>query len=384
MLGNTSIFNRGKSCRYLAFGFVLCLLAVVIGTWLGWTMRANAPAGYELTGIPGIYVKDRTTDLGMISPNRLVEATFDLFNANKKAYVVKNVSADCGCATVNLTDQTLRPNESLKVPLKVDTSKLKGNAFRKGVLVELTRPGHEHVWKDVFRLAGTIDRSGTFIVWPGSLDYGDVAFGTNSHKTLYFKADQALLEVLPPAIEIKQPSEMLSLPQVKYTGRLAIKPIEVRLAIAKVTQSEMFESSINVEVAGSPPRQIVIPVRARLVDGVIIRPESIYMAVSTEGNRPSVDLTLRSAHGERLSIKEISSSLPLKWAVDKEPTSDSALVVTFMPSDGADPDGPLCGDIQIQMSNGSRQTVPGVMVPVKSVPLAATNSVKDSDSTWMK
>lgn len=362
---------------YPMFGLVLCVLAVAVGSWLGSARQAKAPPGFKPTTIPGVFVKDRVADFGLISPNRLVEATFDLFNAGRKTYVVKQVSADCGCATVNLTNRALEPGKSLSVPLSIDASKLKSNAFRKGVLVELTRQGQSQVWKDVFRLAGTIDRSGPFVVWPGTLDYGNVAYGTNPHKTIYFKADRALLKSLPPVIEINRPSEMLSLPQVEYTGMLAIKPVQVRLAIGKEARSEKFESSINVEVTGSPPRRMVIPVCARVVDGVIVSPESIFMVVSTDGNRPSTSVTLRSADGEQLSIKDISSSLPLEWAIDRQPASDGALIVTFMPSDEADLGGPLCGDIQIEMSNGSKHTVPCALIPVKSAPPAATNPVDE-------
>lgn len=359
------IFNIRKNCGYLTFGTVMCVVAIGAGSWLGVAKRrAKVPRGYEPTNIPGIFVKDRIADLGMISPDRLVDVTFDLFNSSKNTYIVKRVSAACGCATVNLTEHALQPNNSLAIPVKMDTSKLGGNAFKKGVLVELTHQGQEQIWKDVFHLKGTIDRSGTFTVWPGILDYGDTVVEANLQRTIYFKADEALLKVLPSVIEIKHPSEAINLPRVEYTGNLRVKTVEVRLTIPKMAANGLFESSITIKVAEPLSRQIIIPVLARVNDDVSISPERIFMTVSDEENRNSVDLTLRSVTGKKLFVKEISSSLPLELLIRKEAGPKNILIITIKPDKDAHHDKSLCGDIQIEMSNGTRHIVPAVLIPL--------------------
>ncbi len=106
---------------YIISTLVCCIFAIGAGSRLGMaTRRAKVPRGYEPTNIPGIFVKDRIADLGMISPDLLVDITFDLFNSSKNTYIVKHVSASCGCATINLTEHALQPDNSLAIPVKMD------------------------------------------------------------------------------------------------------------------------------------------------------------------------------------------------------------------------------------------------------------------------
>lgn len=365
MFGEKIIFNIRKNCGYLTFVTVICVVAIGAGSWLGVAKRrAKVPRGYEPTNIPGIFVKDRIADLGMISPDRLVDVTFDFFNSSKNTYIVKRVSAACGCATVSLTEHALQPNNSFAIPVKMDTSKLGGNAFKKGVLIELTREGQKQIWKDVFHLKGTIDRSGTFTVWPGILDYGDVVLGESTYKTIYFKADEALLKVLPSVIKIEHPPEVLNLPNVEYSHNIRFKSVEVRLAISNEAVTGIFESSITIQIDGPPPRRMVIPVLARVIDEVTVSPERIYMTVSNQNNQDSVDLMLCSINGRKPSVKTISSSLPVRWIIRKESTPKDTLIITIKPDKDAHQDKSLCGDIQIEMSNGTRHILPIVLVPL--------------------
>ncbi len=363
--GSKVILDSKKWWYYITLSIVCCVVAIGAGSWLGVAKRrAKVPRGYEETNIPGIFVRDRIADLGMISPNRLVDMTFDLFNSSKNTYIVKHVSASCGCATINLTEQVLQPDSSLAIPVKMDASKLGGNVFKKGVLVELAHQGQEKNWKDVFHLKGTIDRSGTFTVWPGILDYGDTVVEANLKRMIYFKADEALLKVLPSVIEITHKSEAINLPRIDYSGILQIKSVEVRLTIPIDTVTGVFKSLITVEVAGSPPRLLVIPVQARVVDDINVIPERIFMTVSDEENCNSVDLTLRSVTGKQISVKEISSSLPLQWLIKKDAASNSTLIITFMPDESVHSNKSLCGDIQIEMSDNKKHIVPVVLIPL--------------------
>ncbi len=214
----------------------------------------------------------------------------------------------------------------------------------------------------MFHLKGRIDRSGTFTVWPGILDYGDAVIEANLQKTIYFKADEALIKVLPSVIEITHQSEMVKLPKVEYSGNFRVKSIEVRLTIPSEAVAGIFESSITIEIDEFPPRRMVIPVQARVFDDIKVIPERIFMTVSDEDNYNSVDLTLRSVTGKQLTVKEISSSLPRKWLIKKDVDSNSIINITFMHDESVPLNQSLCGDIQIEMSDNTKHMVPIALI----------------------
>ena len=167
--------KRGRCARrcavYAFSGVLLCTVAWLVGGWFG-HLRTRPPAGFEATAIPGVFVDRRIVDLGMIIPDRGVQETFRLVNRGSSTYVVKKATTDCGCASVDLTDEALPPGGSLSIPLKINTSGLPGDSFKKGVLVDLSRVGYQDSYKDAFHIEGKLDRSGTCMAWPGIIDCG--------------------------------------------------------------------------------------------------------------------------------------------------------------------------------------------------------------------
>lgn len=349
---------------YIILAIVLLALAVFIGNWLG-KKKNNAPPGFELTSIPSIFVKDRIIDVGMISPHLPVEVTFDLFNSSEKTYIVKRIAADCGCVTADLTDKKLTPNKHLPVKAKIDPSLLSGSAFQKKILVELLQQGQEEVLKDMFAFKGMIDRTGTLLAWPGILDFGNIVADSNSSKTFYLKADNAILDKIPDLIETKYSSEVLiELSEIEYKHKTGAKAIKVNLSIPKDSPKGIFKSSIVVKVDDSPPKSITIPIKAKVDNDIMINPNRLYMTIADNETSTSVNLTLSSVTGKQLDIKEISSFLPIQWSVKCHTKNDRTLLgITITPKDDINLDKTLRGDIQIDLNN-TKYVVPIVLVPV--------------------
>ncbi len=102
----------------------LCGVTWAFMNWFQSTDEGSVPAGFERTCIPGIFVDRRLIDMGTITADNAVEATFRLFNASKRTYSVRDISTDCTCATVTLRNPTLPRKAILAIPVRMTAQTL--------------------------------------------------------------------------------------------------------------------------------------------------------------------------------------------------------------------------------------------------------------------
>jgi hypothetical protein len=245
------------------------------------------------------------------------------------------------------------------------SSILTDDAFEKAVLVELSQDNGDPNLKDVFRFKGQIDRSGTFVAWPGVIDCGDTVPNGKISATVYFKADLKLLEQLPSEIEVSKPSHEINLSPVDHSKRLGVKPVRLVSTIPANAPEGPFTSSITVKTPVQPIRTAHVVLRARITSGVAVTPEQVFIAVAQNGTPVRAIVTVRSIDERPLAVDRVTTSLPLDWTVRHEQQGDHALVVVLSCAETRFTNWPLRDTVMIRLTDGRTVAVPVVMVLLK-------------------
>ncbi|KPK77067.1 MAG: hypothetical protein AMJ79_04560 [Phycisphaerae bacterium SM23_30] len=289
--------------KFLALAGVVCTIGAVVGVLVAKTLRPTVP-GYESTQIPGLFVRQHNIDVGLISPDRLVEVRFDLLNRGKRSLKIEKVTAACGCTAADLSQRMVKSGGNLSVPLKMDASRFGGTDFKKAVLVQFEPDKPDKEKNLMFTLTGQIDRTGELYIWPGILDFGDVRVGQTARKTVYFRAGNTLPAGLPEIIRINElPDAMLKMPVPQTLTKTQIRAVD-------------FELTLYSKEAG-------------------------------------------------FTIEKISSDLPVNWII-QETGQNNQQTIKITVEKNMNLAQPKCGSLNIELKSGEIKAVPIVLVPIGS------------------
>jgi len=108
----------------------------------------------ELQDAPKIEYNTRTFDFGAITEGKKVDYTFQIMNKGKRALIIRNVTASCGCTTGQPASNTIQPGGNTAMKVTFDSSGKTGMQ-NKIITVISNDPGHSTT---ILRVTGNIKR----------------------------------------------------------------------------------------------------------------------------------------------------------------------------------------------------------------------------------
>lgn len=85
----------------------------------------DAPKGGVLA------LKEHTINVGEISGDSIVKATFTLYNSGTEDVVVTQIFSDCSCAVASSPKEAIAPGDSVQVKVSYDPKGYKWKEFRR-------------------------------------------------------------------------------------------------------------------------------------------------------------------------------------------------------------------------------------------------------------
>jgi hypothetical protein len=241
----------------------LVLLGAIPGIAMFWTLKLRAPKDdSNVEAVPGLYVKSTTLDLGNLSPDDIVNASFELVNHGSVPITLEHVQSTCGCTTVGGADGVIFPTRSHLISVRFDASHALPTRFDKQVLCKFSSP----VATDVhFHIVGIISRSFWLTAIPDTLDFREPASGSVSKHTLYLFGGENILKAIPETIVLSEPDAAFSLDNTRLPGPISSKRILVVLSPTLTRNPGNLLGSIEFCSTTEVRRRVLLHVVANVV-----------------------------------------------------------------------------------------------------------------------
>ncbi len=212
----------------------LAMVALIPGIIVFGTLKLRTPKDdSNIDAIPGLYVKERTVDLGNLMPDDVVDACFELANHGTNPIALEHVQSICGCTTGGDAEGLILPNKSLRIPVHFDASHALPTRFDKPILCKFSSP----VAADVhLHLVGIISRSFWVTAFPDTLDFREVKLGSRSEHALYLFGGNDVLKAIPDEIVLGDAHVALPLDVSRSPTSVASKRVQVVL-LPQLTRS---------------------------------------------------------------------------------------------------------------------------------------------------
>ena len=286
-----------------------------LGVWL-YLGAADGLAG-QGASVPGVEVRGPVIDLGPLGPRQVTTATFRLTNRGPGTVPVKDVAAACGCTTVRVPTRTAAGGEQLTINVDLNASIVGESPFRKEVRVGLLVDGR--AYELPLYIAGSVDASQLFTVFPSSVDFGQAAPGEDMRRTVYFRGGDALVAGLPDVFRLDGGGpHTLSYECPSASSEVLTKPVHLVFRAGGAGAGGRGPLSLTVKATdpGGAAKRLTIPMRVEVVPPVTASPPRVYLTSRGGGPAaPTIDVTLRSRLDRPLVIRRVHTALPLEWEV---------------------------------------------------------------------
>jgi hypothetical protein len=250
--------------KMVLIGAVSCALAAV-ATW-----RFATPQ-LETTAVPGLYVRARTIDLGMVDPAEGATTQFEFVNRGQVSLLIDDVTTDCGCTTSGSKGRVISAVDVFRLPVSLipaQGSRHRGGQkvrFRHRVIVQVVPTDTE---KDAtpsivaLTVTGGLECSNALMaVIPAKLHFGEIRVGQEARRSLQFEGPEAVLDAIPSEIVIA-PGERyrIQVPVAQPSSTLSTKVAVVILSPAAHAGPLELKGSIFLESKESKRPLLVVPV----------------------------------------------------------------------------------------------------------------------------
>jgi hypothetical protein len=375
-------WNAGTSwwARRVLGGAALGIMAVSIFSFCHGSIRETTcdlslvtdamNRGSFQTGVPGLLVNQQIAQIGLVSYGSVGSARFRLSSDSGDSYEIQKVLASCGCVVVSYDHKVITPSGPVTVTAQVRSDQVNGPTFEKGIVVQL---GGKFAGRNIeLKIAGTVNYAHALMVFPGSLDLGAVAAGSDNVTTLYVRGSPALLHLLPTEISVTNAAiatvkvNLLS-NQNAPSDPLQTRQVTCHIAIPRSLRGR-FESTIAFSLCGTAITQIDIPVRATVARAIFAVPDTLLLTSPGRGDAQPVTIVLKSLGGQSLNVERITSDLPV--ATQQMPAQfgqDSQVIVHLLHRIQRQ----TSGSIVLRFTGGEVLTVPATVVPTDVISLEA-------------
>jgi hypothetical protein len=305
----------------------------------------------------------RSHDFGSLARGAKAEFAFPLTNIYVEDVHIVSVRSSCGCTVPRIEKATLKTYERGAVIAEVNTRAFLGQknatitvTFDKPFPAEVQLHSKAFIRKDV-------------VLTPGSVDFGEVE--ERHAKQRAVQVDYAgrdnwrILDVQSDNPHIR--GELIE----RHRGG-GLVGYELKVTVDESAPAGPFHEHLMLITDDSRLRQVPVPVNGRVVSGITVTPQSLFMGVARPGQKLSKTIVVRGKKPFRiLSIECDNEAFRFDTSGEHVEKEVHVIPVTFT-ADG-NSTGKIANKIRIQTDDGSEP-------PALSAFAVIADSVRQTES----
>lgn len=194
--------SRRRFVMRLALSLFVLILAAGFAVSLVRREAATNLDGWSQTEIQGIMVRRSSIDLGVASVRAMQQGSFEFLNTGRAPARIARAIPQCGCTVVSPPQELANHGQQITLPVSVNYSMVGLGTFQKAVAVEFESAEGTSLGKIVLSVNGRADQLDNIVIYPGTIDFGEIRPGDSISRTLYAFGDSAAINALPSVFNV--------------------------------------------------------------------------------------------------------------------------------------------------------------------------------------
>ncbi len=246
-----------------------------------------------------LQIEDFGKDFGTVLPGESLEASIELKNIGGENLQIKNLRTSCGCAPATIEQESLSPGQTTRINVNMHAPPQPGT-FNHMVLFETNDSRHQQVHMPLKGKAEwPVDVKPSMITVP-TLRVGEVF----SRELRVFRTDRERIS----GLSIKSSNSKIKVS--KPTTRGLEQVIEVSVATDKLGKIEGY---LQIDTKDSHRPNIVVPVRANIIEDSQVRPDKLLLGQKTVNEQVACEVVVILPKEDK--VVEISTQ-SADWIID--------------------------------------------------------------------
>jgi hypothetical protein len=222
-------------------------------------------------GTPRIAFEPRIRDVGQVREGQTVTATYAVRNIGDGLLKIASVRSDCAtCTRASIDRKELPPGEGTELTVE-HTGEPPGGAFARYVTVESNNADDPTV---AVIIQGEVTLE--FTVDPLELDFGEVVAGQGATASLRLTRNFGDPLLLGPLGAL--PAGLMLTAAPKPAAEVG-EPVVLELALGPDVPAGTYAEELRVPVNGRLHQELVMPVRARVVEAVRLATNDVFFGM---------------------------------------------------------------------------------------------------------
>jgi len=244
-------------------------------------------------------------DFGTIARGAKAEHEFVLKNIYVGDVHIASARPSCGCTSVRITKSTLKTYEQGSIVASINSDSFLGHQGAT-ITVVIDRPAYA-----VVQLHVKVYVQPDVVVEPGQVDFGEVAAGQSTEKTLSIRARRGSRWAI---IGVEAPEDRYATELVETSRRYGRVEYSLRVRLREGVEPGLLSDVLLLKTNDPAARQIPVAVRGRVLAPLSVSPSSLFLGVLLPGQKVSRALVIRgprpfrilsvTADGEGFSFSE--------------------------------------------------------------------------------
>jgi hypothetical protein len=288
--------------------------------------------------------KESRHDFGIVARDAKAEFRFEVTNPYADDVHIAAVRTSCGCTTPRIEKSTLKSHETGAIVAHLNTDRYLGS---RGATLTVTfdKPRYAEVQLQV---SGNIRSDMVFD--PGSVQLGSVEQGQGAAKkvtlTVYGRSNWKISEV-------RSANEHITAEAVESSRRGGTVAYKLNVKLDAEAEPGYIRDHLVLVTNDAQAKQIPLAVEGRVLAGVTVSPNSLFMGVVQPGERVTKQLVVKSSRPFRiLSITCDDTNFEFDTSSSGEAKPVHLVPVTFLA--GSD-EGKVTKKIRIVTDLGNQQ-----------------------------
>jgi hypothetical protein len=261
-------------------------------------------------------------DFGVVARGSDARYRMRITNRNAQTVHIADVTTTCGCTAGKTPTNTLAPQESTFVEIKMNTVKFEGDkpssvtvAFDRPAHAEVRIPIHAFIRRDV-------------VLTPGAADFGSITLGTEAEKTIDVayagRGNWTIRDVISKNsnVEAQVVETRRNGANVNYHLRVKVKPD---------APAGAFREQLTLVTDEQSNPYIPVLVEGRVATEYTVTPEVVAFGTMAPGERKTVNIVVRGKRPftiEKIESRESSDRFEVRLPKDEKAVHVVPLALT--------------------------------------------------------
>lgn len=284
----------------------------------------------------------RSHDFGSIARGAKTEFAFPLKNIYVEDVHIASVRSSCGCTVPRIEKATLKTYERGAIIAEVNTRAFLGTknatitvTFDKPFPAEVQLHSKAFIRKDV-------------VLTPGSVDFGEVE--ERQVKEQVVQVDYAGRDNWK-ILEVRSDNPHVRGEVVERHRGGGLVGYDLKVTVDDSAPVGSFHEHIMLLTDDSQLRQVPVPINGRVVSGITVTPQSLFMGVAQPGQKLSKTIVVRGKKPFRILAIECENKA-FEFDTSQEHTPKEVHVIPVVFTASGDSTGKVADKIRIQTDHG--------------------------------